>query len=122
MRLLIFTVLFPFLAMIVLIAPAIASHGIPPLRGLLFFAYCFAIIPAWLLAAVDWTLSVTPRVLRLAGTTAAGGALVELAAWYVGYETSDLVHIGLMGTIPAAICSWLSGLSQKKEGGWTAER
>ena len=63
-RFLIFTVLFPPLALAVFISP----DGIPDRDfleiGLLFwmsgYAYLFAVIPAWLTAGVDWALSAKP--------------------------------------------------------------
>jgi hypothetical protein len=116
-RLLIFTVLFPPLALIVFIATE-WRHGSLPI-GLLFFmlgyAYPIAVIPAWLTAGVDGVLSAQPFYLRLVATMVAAAVLAELTARYLGQDIrGELLTIGLMGAIPAAMCSWLS--SEKQNG------
>jgi hypothetical protein len=57
----------------------------------------------------------TPRFLRIIVTTTAGGIFAEVIGWHVGYEITDVfVLAGLMGAIPAAICSSLSGIIPKE--------
>jgi hypothetical protein len=51
-RLLIFTVLFPPIALAVFTAPDTFNH----LFDWMWIAYTVAIIPAWLMAGVDWVL------------------------------------------------------------------
>jgi len=116
-RLLIFTVLFPPLALIVFIATE-WRHGSLPM-GLLFFmlgyAYPIAVIPAWLTAGVDGVLSAKPFYLRLVATMVAAAILAELTSRYLGQDIrGEVLTIGLIGAIPAAMCSWLS--SEKQNG------
>ena len=119
-RFLIFTVLFPLLALVVFNAPDVFSKRVlPPLEslwGLVGLAYMVAIIPAWLSAAVDWSLSTKPTYLRLSGTAVTGAVIagsVALFMWgfFPGYW--PFLMAGLVGAIPAAVCSWLSSLSSR---------
>ena len=121
-RFLIFTVLFPPLALVVFNAPDVFSKRVlPPLESLwslVGVAYVVAIIPAWLSAAVDWSLSTKPTYLRLPGTAIVGAAItgsVTLFMWgfFPGYW--PVLMAGLVGAIPAVVCSWLS--SEKQNGG-----
>lgn len=110
-RFLVFTALFPPLALIVFIASDPIWRRDPMEIGLWFwmlgYAYLIVGIPAWLTAAVDWALSATPFYLRLVATMAVAAVMAELAARTLGQR--DLVlTAGLMGAIPAAVCSWLS--------------
>ena len=117
-RLLIFTALFPPLALVVFIATEWRRESLP--IGLLFFmlgyAYLIAAIPAWLTAGVDWVLSAKPFYLRLVATMVAAAILAELTARYLGQDVrgEEVLTIGLIGAIPAAMCSWLS--SEKQDG------
>ena len=114
-RFLIFTVLFPPLALVVFIAP----DAIPPREflemGLLFwmlgYAYLLAVIPAWLTAGVDWALSAKPFYLRLVATMAVAAIMAELIAHSLG-QRGEALTFGLIGAIPAAICSSLSSVKQ----------
>jgi hypothetical protein len=115
-RFLIFTVLFPPLALIVFIATE-RGEFLPV--GLLFFmlgyAYPIAVIPAWVTAGVDGVLSAKPFYLRLVATMVAAAILAELTARYLGQDIrGEVLAIGLVGAIPAAMCSWLS--SEKQNG------
>jgi hypothetical protein len=106
-RFLIFTVLFPPLALLVFCAPDVITRHDFKLLDLtsLLAAYMLAVIPAWLSAAVDWKLQ------RLLGTTIAGAGIAYLAAFIVGFPFGDyraVLMVGLVGAIPAAVCSWLS--------------
>ena len=71
-RFLIFTALFPPLALAVFIAPD--TFGKDPLLDwwAVGVAYMVAIIPAWLMAGVDWALSAKPTYLRIGGTAVTG--------------------------------------------------
>lgn len=72
-------------------------------------AYAIAVVPAWLLAAFDFWQR------RLWATTIAGGSLGYAAAFCVGFPFSDpfaVLMVGLVGAIPAAVCSWLSGMTK----------
>jgi len=116
-RFLIFTALFPPLALLVFIAPdAISSRDFLEI-GLLFwmlgYAYLIAVIPAWLTAGVDGALFAKPFYLRLVVTTAVAAILAELTARYLG-QRGEVLTFGLMGAIPAAVCSWLSGMNKNQ--------
>ena len=76
----------------------------------LSLAYTFAVIPALILAWVDQAFH------RLEGTTIAAAAIAYLAARSIGFPFLDYratLMIGLIGAIPAAVCSWLSSLSSR---------
>jgi hypothetical protein len=110
-RYLIFTVLFPPLALVIFNAPDVIMRHDFRLLDLMTFglAYAVTIIPAWLLAAVDWKFSTL-------GTTIAGAAIAYLAAIIIGFPFLDYratLMIGLVGAIPAAVCSWLSDKSMR---------
>ena len=111
-RFLIFTVLFPPLALVVFNAPDVIMRHDFRLLDLvtLSLAYSFAVIPALILAWVDQAFH------SLAGTTIAGAAFAYLAALSIGFPFLDYratLMIGLIGAIPAAVCSWLSSLSSR---------
>jgi hypothetical protein len=111
-RFLIFTALFPPLALFIFIASDPIWLRDFPQTGLLLwmlgYAYFIGAIPAWLAAAADWALSAKPVYLRLAGTMLVAVIFAELTARDLGLDKAVLTF-GLMGAIPAAICSWLSG-------------
>lgn len=114
-RFLIFTVLFPPLALAVFVAPdAISSRDfmeVGLLVWMLGFAYLFAVVPAWLTAGVDWALSAKPFYFRLVATMVVAAILAELIARSLG-QRGEVLTFGLMGAIPAAVCSWMSRLIQ----------
>jgi hypothetical protein len=110
-RFLIFTVLFPPLALVIFNAPDVIMHHDFRLLDLvtLSVAYALAVIPALILAGVDRAFH------SLAGTTVAGAAVAYLAALIIGFPFLDYratLMVGLVGAIPAAVCSWLSGEKQ----------
>ncbi len=115
-RLLIFTALFPPLALVVFIAPHLPDRDfleIGLLCYMLGLAYVIVLLPAWLTAGVDWALSARPFYLRVVATMAAATILTELTARYMG-EREEILNYALIGAIPAAVCSWLS--SEKQNG------
>jgi hypothetical protein len=106
-RFLIFTLLFPPLALAVFTAP----DGFKNLLNWLGYAYLLAIIPAWLTVAVDWKLSAKPTLLRMMGTTFAGAVMtgsVAVFLWDGVREVFPALMAVLVGAVPAAVCSWLS--------------
>lgn len=112
-RILVFTVLFPPLALVIFNAPDVIMHHDFKLLDLVTLAlvYTFTVIPALILAWVDQAFH------SLAGTTIAGAAIAYLAALTIGFPFLDYratLMIGLIGSIPAAVCSWLS--SEKQNG------
>ena len=113
-RFLIFTVLFPPLALAVFTAPDTFAKFL----DWLWIAYVAAIIPAWFTAGMDWALSAKPTYLRIAGTAVAGAVItasVALFMWGVFPGYWPVLMAGLVGALPAAVCSWLSDLSQGKQ-------
>jgi hypothetical protein len=84
-RILVFSALFPPLALIVFVAPetiahlAIPSYFWPSIPA----AYLVAMLPAWLSAAADRWLSTNPALLRIAGTTAAGAVITGSLAGFL---------------------------------------
>jgi hypothetical protein len=116
-RFLIFTVLFPPLAMVVYLVPHVPSvRDLLPIGFLLLllgYAYAFAVIPAWLTAGVDWALSAKPLYLRLVATMPVAAIMAELIAHDLG-QRGEVLTFTLMGAIPAAVCSWLS--REKQDG------
>jgi hypothetical protein len=110
-RFLIFAVLFPPLALVIFNAPDVIMHHDFRLLDLLTLslAYPFMIIPALILAWVD-------RAFHRLVTTIAGAAIAYLAALSIGFPFLDYratLMIGLIGAIPAAVCSWLSSLNRR---------
>ena len=106
-RLAIFVALVPPIVLAILNAPdVVMRHDVTLLDLLtLSLAYTFLIIPALMLAWVD-------QIFRSrAATTIAGLAMAFLAALGIGFAFTDVqavLMIGLMGSVPAAVCSWLS--------------
>jgi len=80
------------------------------------FGYLMFIGPALVVALVDmWAsrlLGVIPGV--IATTLFAYGVSVLTVAWAV---TRDVSVFGLVGGIPAAVCSWLSSLNRECDAG-----
>lgn len=114
-RLAIFMALFPPL---VAVAFIVLDASDVPARGdvgdmllffvfVLWFAYLWTLVPACVLAGVDWVLSARPLYLRLAATMILGGVMAVLFARAMG-QTYEALKFAAMGAIPAAICSWLS--------------
>ena len=116
-RILIFTWLFPPLVLLVFIAPdAISTRDfmeVGMLIWMLAWAYRVAVVPAWLTAGVDWALSARPLYLRLVATMGVAAVMAVLSARYGFGQKGEYLYFGylyfgLMGAIPAALCSWLS--------------
>lgn len=114
-RLLIFTLLFPPLVLAVFVAPMGRDFlEIGFLFWMLGFAYLWALVPAWLTAGVDWALSAKPIYLRLVATVVVASIMAVLTARSLGQQ-GEVVYFGLMGAIPAAVCSLLSGMMSRQE-------
>jgi hypothetical protein len=99
-RFLVFTLLYPPLALAVFTAP----DGFKNVLDWLVYAYPAAIIPGWLTMALDWKL-------RTVGTTLAGGAITGSIALFLGDAAGEFLLVlmaMLVGAVPAAVCSWLS--------------
>ena len=105
-RLLIFTLIFPPIALVVFNAPDMIAGRFNLMDfNALQMAYVTAVIPAWLLAAFDrWQNSVW-------ATTGAGAALGYVAVFCIGFPFADpfaILMVGLVGAVPAMVCAWLS--------------
>ena len=80
-RFLIFTVLFPPLALAVFTAPDTFA------KFFIYFLWLLptwpAIIPAWFTAGMDWALSAKPSYLRIVGTAVTGALITDLVALFM---------------------------------------
>jgi hypothetical protein len=106
-RFLIFLFLFPAVATVafyavlyVLTGAAVDSLSGPATMYLVFIG------PGLGLALVDWLVAKTPIPAVIGTTVFAYGALVLFLAW--DGSAKDILALGLVGAIPAAVCSWLS--------------
>ena len=115
-RFLIFICLFPALALLGLfafISVAIAAlPDNPEAIVLVGWAYVVCAVPALICALADLFFA-RRRILPIAGTALVGYGMALLAAlaifdWGL---TGRILAFGLIGAIPAAICSWLSARS-----------
>jgi hypothetical protein len=87
-RFLIFTLLFPPLALAVFTAP----DGFRNLLNWLGHAYLIAMLLAWLTMAVDWKLSAKPTLLRIMGTTFAGAVMAGSIVIVLGMGNRSSFH------------------------------
>jgi hypothetical protein len=77
------------------------------------FAYLLFVGPGLVFALVDWLVAKSP--VPVIGTTIVGFWALVLAAlllWDRGFDRETMTF-GLVGAIPAAVCSWLSMKSQQ---------
>lgn len=111
-RFLIFAALFPPLALVVFSAPdgfKLSLDWIAPV-------YAIAVLPALALAWVDWGLSAKPfRIMGTAGTAALAAVLIMRFMSGGLDDFWPFLMVGLVGGLPAAVCSWLSGILIKGE-------
>jgi CHASE2 domain-containing sensor protein len=101
-RFLIFTLLYPPLALAVFTAP----DGFKSLLDWLGYAYLLAMIPAWLTAAVDWKLSANRTMRTIFAGAVITGSIALFLGGYAGFWPALMTM--LVGAIPAGVCSWLS--------------
>lgn len=107
-RFLIFLLLFPaiatasFYAVLYILTGAELDSLSGPAIGYLFF-----IGPALVLALVDWFVAKKTPVPGVIGTTLVAYGVSVLAVELAGARW--ILALGLIGAIPAAVCSWLSG-------------
>jgi hypothetical protein len=108
-RFLIFLLLFPAIATVALYAVLYILTGavVDSLSGPAFICLLF-IGPSLVVGLLDWLVSRTRIPSVVAPTLFAGGVSVVAAAWA---GTIDVPVFGLVGAIPAAVCSWLSNRS-----------
>ena len=107
-RFLIFLLLFPaiataaFYAVTYLLSGAAQDSGLGPVFMVLVF-----IVPGLLVASLDWLAAKTP-VPAVIATTLVAYALTVLALALLLGASQQIVALGLIGAIPALVCSWLS--------------
>ena len=108
-RFLIFLFLFPPIATVSLYAVLYILTGaeVDSVSGPAL-VYAVSTVPALVLALVDWLAARTRIPSVIATTLFAGGVSVVAAAWA---GTIDVPVFGLVGAIPAAVCSWQSNKS-----------
>ncbi len=105
-RLLIFLILFPaiatasFYAVVYILTGAEIDSLSGPALGYLIF-----VGPGLVVALVDWLFARTRLPVVVATTLFTYGASVLFLAWDGEHY---LLALGLIGAIPAAVCSWLS--------------
>ena len=110
-RFLIFLFFFPaiatvsFYAVLYILTGAELDSLSGPAIGYLFF-----IGPALVLALVDWFIAAKVKVIpSVIGTTLVAYGISVLAVAWAGVVAEGVPALGLIGAIPAAVCSWLSG-------------
>lgn len=121
-RVLIFAILGPALGFVTLFWGLLqAFNGLLGAPGtfdlhqivLLPAVYMLGIVPALVTAAFDHALARRRARLRILWTALFGYAaayLILLTAWLDGFVHGPyLLAFGLVGAVPGAICSWLSG-------------
>ncbi|WP_371424936.1 hypothetical protein [Tardiphaga sp.] len=107
-RFLIFLLFFPavatasFYAVLYILTGAAMDSGTGPV-----FMYLVLIAPGLLVALLDWLIARTSMPAVMTTTLLAYGLSVLAMALLLG-SSKQIVALGLIGAIPAAICSWLS--------------
>lgn len=107
-RFLIFLPLFPavatasFYAVTYIVSGAAQDSGLGPV-----FMYLVFIVPGLLVALLDWLVART-SVPAVIGTTFLAYGLSVLAMALLLGSSKQTLALGLIGAIPAAVCSWLS--------------
>jgi hypothetical protein len=106
-RFLIFLFLFPaiatisFYAVLYILTGAVVDSFSGPA-----FIYAVAMGPGVVVALLDWLIAKTPVPPVIGTTLVLYGALVLLLGW--DGSTRQIFALGIIGAIPAALCSWLS--------------
>ena len=120
-RFLIFIFLFPGIATVVLFAfISIGVGALPDNPQAIFvvgWGYVVGVVPALVCAVVDLLLGKT-RIPAVIGTTLVGYGIAILAGLTI-FDWGLIERIlafGLLGAIPAAVCSWLSGKHKESVG------
>jgi hypothetical protein len=107
-RFLIFAVLFPAVATVSFYAVMYIATGAAQDGGLgPVFMYLFFIVPGLLVALLDWLVARTSMP-AIATTTVLAYGLSVLALTLLLGASPQIVVLGLIGAIPAGVCSWLS--------------
>jgi hypothetical protein len=113
-RFLIFLLLFSaiatasFYAVLYILTGAAMDSGSGPV-----FMYLVFIVPGLLVALLDWLVAKTSVPAVIATTLLTYGLSVLALSWLLG-SSKQILALGLIGAIPAAVCSWLSSEKQKE--------
>jgi hypothetical protein len=107
-RFLIFLLLFPAIATVSFYAVVYSLSGavVDSVSGPVLM-YLVFIVPGLLVALLDWLVAKTSVPAVIATTLAAYGLSVLAMGWGLG-SSKQVLALGLIGAIPAAVCSWLS--------------
>lgn len=106
-RFLVFAILFTPLAVAVFAAPMVDRSFEPAmLVWMTGVAFPIVILPALLIAGVDWSLSSIR--FHVVVTTIVGAVIALLMARYTFGQKGEYVYFALIGAVPALVCSWLS--------------
>ena len=112
----IFALLGPFLGAVLILSLGSVYDGkflgLHEAQKILLTAYQWGIIPACVCAVVDWWLRKFSW--RISTLGAVGYVATALSTLVIGQDLAEYMYLvaGLVGVIPAAVCSWLS--SEKK--------
>jgi hypothetical protein len=107
-RFLIFLPLFPavatasFYAVTYILTGAAQDSGTGPVLMYLVF-----IVPGLVVAVLDWLVAKTSIPAVIGTTLLTYGLSVLALAWLLG-SSQQILALGLIGAIPAGVCSWLS--------------
>ena len=114
-RFLIFVFLFPGIATAVFFALVTIAIALPDNPEVVGWGYVVGVVPALVCAVVDLFLRKT-RIPAIIGTTLVGYGIAVLAGLTIfDYGLiGKILAFGLIGAIPAALCSWLS--NEKRNG------
>lgn len=112
-RFFIFTALYPPIALAIFSASD-STRNISDIGWMLVTAYGVGLLPAWASGTVDAVLRAKPIYLRMPASAVTGAAALMnvILALYFGSILSSgtgFLTVSLIGGIPAAVCSWLSG-------------
>jgi hypothetical protein len=106
-RLMIFGILFPAVATVAFYVVGFVLTGANQDSGIGPVVIClFCIVPGLLVALIDWVAGKTSAPAVIATTLVTYGLTTLAMAWLLGPSPKALA-LGLIGAVPAAVCSWL---------------
>jgi hypothetical protein len=109
-RLLIFTVLAPPIALLLSALFLESPWTWQSFEKGIYGVYLFGIVPSFVVGMLDWALRRIPFRWPL---TAFVGGTITMGLAFLAYSSFSIPFV--IGAIPAAICSWLSGPATKQE-------
>ena len=119
-RFLIFAILGPLIGLMIMLGISwflAGNFGYPGVRFWVYglpLAYVLGLAPALVAGAANWLLASKLTFWLRVGATFCAGYIVTVLTGFVIFDTRytslpEVLAFGLVGAIPAAICSWLSG-------------